>query len=428
VRLSSEPPRLGTGTHGHKVGTTQSAPRAVVAAEGLTPEVSPMRSEPTQVKRERHVPVAKANHIYWSRRADGTKVFEVRHPTPSRQYEVVGPRLDQAKARAREVHGGNAPAVVKVGMTVKELLARYRETRQVGEDEDRILRLHIEPRWNRVKLRDITWSDVAVWWPSLKRADGRPGELAEGTKALIVARFSVLLEYAIEIGALGVNPVKQLPTKRRPRLSEPRRRILTFLEEQLLLAYCARSPWIADVIAVALSQALRLGEVLGLQWEDIDFQENKLRVRHSLGRDGTPGPTKHTQLTGKRDPRDLNPIDLMPAARELLLGLRMDSDGTGFVFRNRLGGARRRRDVQRAFSKAVKRAALPTTADGPVTFHALRHTAISRLANDPRVGVVYARDFAGHASLKTTDGYVHRVESAARTSAAAEALSGEVAL
>jgi integrase len=80
--------------------------------------------------------------------------------------------------------------------------------------------------------------------------------------------------------------------------------------------------------------------------------------------------------------------------------------------------------VQRAFEKAVERAALPVTAEGKVVFHSLRHTCISRLANDPRVGIIYAQRHAGHADLKTTQSYVKKIESAERTCAAAEALAG----
>jgi hypothetical protein len=54
----------------------------------------------------------------------------------------------------------------------------------------------------------------------------------------------------------------------------------------------------------------------------------------------------------------------------------------------------------------------------------LRHTGISRLANDRRIPPVYVRDFAGHRSLKTP-GYVHKIESAEVTAAAAEAMAVE---
>jgi integrase len=79
----------------------------------------------------------------------------------------------------------------------------------------------------------------------------------------------------------------------------------------------------------------------------------------------------------------------------------MDSDGTGPVFRNRDGKRRHPR----------------------LTFHSLRHSRISRLANHPEIPLVYVRDFAGHTNLATTERYVHRIESQSATQAAAAAMS-----
>jgi integrase len=166
---------------------------------------------------------------------------------------------------------------------------------------------------------------------------------------------------------------------------------------------------------VALNEALRLGEVLGLSWDDVDFPAGKLHVRHSLGRDRQLGPPKGGKAAT---------IELTPPARAALLELRQDSDGSGLVFTNRTGGARQHRDVQRAYEKACDRAALPETDDGPVVFHSLRHTGISRLANHPAIPLVHVRDFARHADLATTQGYVHKIEDETVTAAIAEALSG----
>src|SRR5439155_17531994 len=120
-----------------------------------------------------------------------------------------------------------------------------------------------------------------------------------------------------EMGVLGSVP--RLDRKRTPRASESRRRVLSPDEEMRLLAYCKPIPWLAPIITVALHQALRLGEVAGLQWEDVDFPRGKLTVRHSLGRDRLLGPTKGGRV---------QIIELTPAARTALLELRMDSDGT----------------------------------------------------------------------------------------------------
>jgi integrase len=190
--------------------------------------------------------------------------------------------------------------------------------------------------------------------------------------------------------------------------------VLSRHEEVRLLAYCAPFAWLRPIITVSLHQALGLGEVAGLQWEDVDFAAGKLHVRRSLGRDGTLGLPKGGRAAS---------IELTPATREALLELRQDSDGTGFVFVNSLGGQRQMRDIQRAFTTARDRAALPVTDDGAVCFHSLRHTGISRLANHPAIPLVHVRDFARHTDLAVTQGYVHRIESETVTVAIGDALA-----
>jgi integrase len=299
----------------------------------------------------------------------------------------------------------------------------------VNPELDHTFKRRIEPRWSRTKLRDLNWSDIATWANGLRSLKGSglapkgelAGQLAEGSKRLILARFSSLLEYGIEIGALGSNPCKQIPAKRRPRQGEARRRILSPDEEKRLLAKCETRPWLAEVIVVALSQALRLGEVLALRVEDVDFTANRLRVHHAFNQHMADGGTKHSKLTKRRDPRDTTPIPLMPAAREVLLARRMKV-GSGYLFTNSIGRPRTRWDVQRGYSQAVENACLPETAEGSVNFHSLRHTGISRLANHPGVPLVHVRDFAGHTDLATTQSYVHKIENEKVTEAMREAL------
>jgi integrase len=91
--------------------------------------------------------------------------------------------------------------------------------------------------------------------------------------------------------------------------------------------------------------------------------------------------------------------------------------GSGFVFTNSLGKPRQRRDVQRAFNKARDNAALQVTRDGRVVFHSLRHTRISRLANNRKIPLPHVQAFARHTKLETTLDYVHKVEDATVTSA-----------
>jgi hypothetical protein len=55
---------------------------------------------------------------------------------------------------------------------------------------------------------------------------------------------------------------------------------------------------------------------------------------------------------------------LTEPARQALLELRQDSDGTGYVFRNASGLVQDRNHLRHNFNAAVERAALPETDDG----------------------------------------------------------------
>ncbi|HSW83512.1 MAG TPA: tyrosine-type recombinase/integrase [Usitatibacter sp.] len=57
--------------------------------------------------------------------------------------------------------------------------------------------------------------------------------------------------------------------------------------------------------------------------------------------------------------------------------------------------------LSRAAGKCIARASLPGS------IHTLRHTFVSHLAMDPNVPVRTIQQWAGHASLKTTEGYMH---------------------
>ncbi|HEX3266970.1 MAG TPA: tyrosine-type recombinase/integrase [Gaiellaceae bacterium] len=315
-------------------------------------------------KRERHIPQARAQHIYWTRRADGSKVFEVRDR--NRKYHVVGPRLDEAKAEARRIYDEGAPTIKRAGLMLDDAYESWKQAREIRPSTagllDRIYDCHIRPKLGRRKLREIDRNVIASWLARLERQDGREGPLASGTRRLILATLKVVLRHAVETGALGAVP--KLPRGRTPKQSDARRRVLSPEEEARLLAYCAPFSWLAPIITVATHEALRLGEVLALQWEDVDFAQNKLHVRHSLDRARNLGPTKGGKAAT---------IELTPLAREALLELRGEA-ASGYVFRNGEGRPRHLHDVQRAFRKARERAALPVTDDGPVVFHSLRHT------------------------------------------------------
>ncbi|MCL6521847.1 MAG: tyrosine-type recombinase/integrase [Firmicutes bacterium] len=84
---------------------------------------------------------------------------------------------------------------------------------------------------------------------------------------------------------------------RKPRWTAPEMRALDPAEARAVMAaaMAAETELVgakyARAVELALATALRIGEILGLQWQDVG--ETALTVQRSLGDDGeTPGPTK----------------------------------------------------------------------------------------------------------------------------------------
>jgi integrase len=384
-------------------------------AQEVTAPMQSQRSKPA-----RHVPT-KTTGIYYSFRANGKKVFECRYTDSNgrRRYQAVG-TFEAAKARLAEVTGKKfkGEVVANVSITVGELIEGWRAIREAKAStrviEERNIRLYIEPRWKRVKVRDVTKVGIQEWLRGLKRQDGRDGSLSDGTKALVLAHFRSILDHGVDAGVLTVNPVNLLGRKQKPRQGTLEARILGPGELDALLDGCGKRDWLRDIIVVTVNQALRLGEALGLRWKDVDFERGTLRIERQLGKEGEFSTPKGGAAAE---------ISLMPEARRVLLRLWMaagrPSDGP--VFRNGFGGYRRYRDVQRAFVDV--RAGLSTDPRA-FRFHDLRHTAISRLANAPSAVFPQVQSFARHATLTTTLGYVHKIENAEWTEQAAAALAG----
>jgi integrase len=366
----------------------------------------PMPAKPNRKTLVRHVPVKGVSHVYYSERANGTKSYEIRHPrneNKERLYEVVGTgkgALARAKARAREVHatGTVAPASTDTRLAeVYKSWCQIREMKQRSADTfDAVYRTHIEPTLGRRRVRDLNVHAILTWLRGMKRADGT-GELASGTKRLNLATLAMILGHAVEMNAIGAVP--KLDRKRKPSASAARMRVLTHAEEEALMFAFGRRAWMRPIVAVALGQALRLGEVCGLQWGDVNFDAGTVTIRHNLGRDGKLGTPKGGKPAT---------ILLTSKARRALVELHLAAGrpAAGYVIVNSYGDPRQLRDVQRAFAQAVAKAELPVTDHGAVNFHSLRHTAGSRLANAAGTDLGFVRDFMRHSNLAITNTYV----------------------
>ncbi|MGN6274193.1 MAG: tyrosine-type recombinase/integrase [Protaetiibacter sp.] len=287
-------------------------------------------------------------------------------------------RVDE-RVTLREFHAAYAP-LLHEGLT-SNAIAAY----------DRAWRLRVEPSLGGVPLRELR---------PLVIANARAAwDCEASTKGDAVALLSRLLGLAVMDGLIASNPCRSLPRARGKALdSDPVARALTDAQVARMLDLTAPHPFGQRALAGLAFTGLRLGELVGLRWEDVDVARGLITVRRTYSPDGHGRLQVRATKSGR--------VRSVPLLDELLPWLDA-ARGTGYerVFTGVRGGPFDSGNLSRAVRWPVIRDDIATFADGmPLRFHDLRHTFLSRMA---RIGVTPAnlQRVAGHASITTTELY-----------------------
>jgi integrase len=265
-------------------------------------------------------------------------------------------------------------------------------TRKYYRDSlDRILL----PRFGTMKIAQITPDHVAKLIRELE-AQGLAGKTIEN----YLLPLGGTMTFAVRRGLIATNPCALLTNDERPHRS-PRKEKHVWSDEEvdaLITASekIAREPEArydySPLIRTALYTGLRQGELLGLQWGDIDLHEGVLYVRRQWTRSNEYGPTK-TPAGVRRIPL---PRELVQFFRELKL--RSDHSGTEDpVFASKEGTPLGHRNLtRRGFEPAAAQAGI----DGE-TFHDMRHAFASRMISRGIEPVTLAK-LMGHEDIRET--------------------------
>lgn len=256
-----------------------------------------------------------------------------------------------------------------------------------------ILDLHLTPHLGALRLDRV---DVRA----LERLKATLATATEERKALgaksirnVLAVATGLLRYAVDAGILDA-----VPKVAWPKAAEPDFDYLDAGEGARLIAG-ARPEWRA-MIFVALRTGLRKGELLALQWGDVDLVTRRLNVQRSdwEGQVGTP-KSGHGRIV----PLSPEAVAVLKAHRHLKGEL---------VFCTEDGSALTRHECRRPLWYACKRAGLRQ-----VGWHVLRHSFASQLVA-AGVSLKAVQELLGHSTIAVTMRYAH-VAPAAKVDAVA---------
>ncbi len=263
-----------------------------------------------------------------------------------------------------------------------------------------LVRLHIEPELGKVRLNRLTPAQVQAML-NRKLASGLSPRRVDYIRSVLRNALNQALRWGMvsrNVAALAHSP--RVPKREvEPLTTEQARRLLDTVRGDRLEA----------LYSVALALGMRQGEILGMTWDDVDFENRVLHVRKSLQR----GPNGFMLVEPKSD-RSRRPIGPLPSglidtlrthrtrqAQERLAS-HYWAEQWGLVFTTPIGRPLHSADVTHTFQAHLAAAGLPRKR-----FHDLRHTSASfllALGVMPRV----VMEILGHSQISLTlDTYSH---------------------
>ncbi|RDY67307.1 site-specific integrase [Halobacillus trueperi] len=261
------------------------------------------------------------------------------------------------------------------------------------------------PQFGHMRLEDVQPFHIMNYLDSLERTrkDHKDGGLSPASIQYHYRVLRNIFKRATEWNVIKNNPVENVT---KPKLAQEKTDVYTQEEVQHLFALLENEPVHHNlIIKLAIMAGLRRGEILGLQWENIDLDNRTIEVKHSLQYLNGEGFHLKTTKTKSSIRSVVIPNFLVEELRaykhqkkkERLQAAELWEGGQyNYVFTTWDGkpyyptvpGTWWRRFIKRTGFKFIR-------------FHDLRHTAATLLINQG-VHAKVISERLGHADIKTT--------------------------
>ena len=282
----------------------------------------------------------------------------------------------------------------------------------------------VRPKFGRRKIGDIKYTDVKKFYYDLIMNK----EMKAYTLDNVHTQIHPTLQMAVRDGLIRTNPSDGVMAeiKKSHVWDKEPRRALTIPQQRAFTGYmqnCREYHGWVPVIMILLGTGMRIGECLGLRWEDLNFENRTISVNHNLSErpydDGTC--TKHIQTPKtKAGSRTIPMIDevfdafLQEYEMQKCMGYRSETiDGyTNFVFLITGGSVLSASSVNRAIhgitdsynaeeTKKAKEEKRDPVLIPNFSAHSLRHTFCTRICeNESNLKVI--QSVMGHSDITTT--------------------------
>lgn len=317
-------------------------------------------------------------------------------------------------------------------MSLNDMFKKYMDTRhdlapRTFQSYIYLYNAHVRNEFGKNKLNNIRYSDVLIFYKKLINDK----QLSYGTVETIHRIIYPIFEMAVRDCIIRNNPAHKVlgQVKKATGAERGIRNALTIEEQEAFLKFMKGHPvydhW-KPIFSFMLGTGVRVGELCGLTWKDVDLTNGFITIDHALvyfaGKLNKTG--KRLYMSTPKTAAGIRKIPIIPGVRKALeevkqyqydngIICRSEVDGyTNFVFLNRFGNVYLQSALDRNLVRIIdsyndyeiheaelnKREALLLPH---FSCHCLRHTFCARVCeNETNLKVIQA--LMGHVDIKTT--------------------------
>lgn len=274
-------------------------------------------------------------------------------------------------------------------------------------------------------IGSIKYSDIKKFYLSLYYEK----EMKPNTIHAVNTVLHPIFTLAVRDGYIRANPAYQVyaELKKQNGWGQDKRHALTEVQQEAFVDFIRNSQKYSDFLTlytVFLGTGCRVGEVIGLRWEDCDFTDNLISINHSMAFCKPENEDKMRFLVSS--PKTEAGERVIPMLREVksaLLSERLRQmagdfnqnkvdDYSGFIFQTRRGNLYTSVSINRIISNIIRdynaeeESAAKKQRREPIllphfSVHNLRHTFCTRFCeNETNLKVI--QEIMGHANISTT--------------------------
>lgn len=276
------------------------------------------------------------------------------------------------------------------------------------------------------KIKDVKYSDVLYFYTDLITNQNLQINTLENINTVLRPSFQL----AVRDDIIRKNPVDgaYCEVKKRNGGARKKKRALTVEQQRKFISYVAENPFFYKwypFFTFLLGTGCRIGEAIGIRWDDVDLEKRLIDINHSLTYYSRSDDSFKCEFRVS-EPKTEAGVRVIPMMQQVYDVLkdeyeRQEEEGfceenvdgmTNFVFTNRFGMPHNPAAVNRAIKRIVdahnaeeevkaKKERREPIMIPKFSCHIFRHTFASRFCeNETNVKVI--QEVMGHADVSTT--------------------------